>query len=68
MHNDRMEIYSLGGMMNGKLIPRLDSHTVPSKRRNSLLANFFSRLELIERRDCEMKKNNGCLKVIRIFN
>lgn len=56
MYDDRMEIYSPGGMMDGKLIQRLNPLTVPSKRRNPLLADFFSRLGLMERRGSGMKK------------
>ena len=56
MYNDRMEIYSPGGMMDGRLIQQLNPLTVPSKRRNPLLADFFSRLGLMERRGSGMKK------------
>ena len=50
MYDDRLEIYSPGGMMDGRLIQQLNPLTVPSKRRNPLLADFFSRLGLMERR------------------
>ena len=56
MYDDRLEIYSPGGMMDGRLIQQLDPLTVPSKRRNPLLADFFSRLGLMERRGSGMKK------------
>ena len=56
MYDDRMEIYSPGGMMNGRLIQQLTPLTVPSKRRNSILADFFSRLGFMERRGRGMKK------------
>jgi predicted HTH transcriptional regulator len=56
MYNDRLEIYSPGGMMDGKLIQQLNPLTVPSKRRNPLLADFFSRLGLMERRGSGMRK------------
>ena len=56
MYDDRMEIYSPGGMMDGRLIQQLNPLTVPSKRRNPLLADFFSRLGLMERRGSGMKK------------
>ena len=56
MYDDRMEICSPGGMMDGRLIQRLNPLTVPSKRRNPLLADFFSRLGLMERRGSRMKK------------
>ena len=56
MYDDRMEIYSPGGMMDGRLIQQLNPLMVPSKRRNPLLADFFSRLGLMERRGSGMKK------------
>jgi predicted HTH transcriptional regulator len=56
MFDNRLEIYSPGGMMDGQLIQKLDPLTVPSKRRNPLLADFFSRLGLMERRGSGMKK------------
>ena len=43
-------------MMDGSLIQHLDPMNVPSKRRNPLLADFFNRLELMERRGNGMKK------------
>ena len=43
-------------MMDGSLIQHLDPMNVPSKRRNPLLADFFNRLELMERRGSGMKK------------
>ena len=56
IYDDRMEIYSPGGMIDGRLIQQLNPLTVPSKRRNPLLADFFSRLGLMERRGSGMKK------------
>ena len=56
MYDDRLEIYSPGGMLDGKLIQQLNPLTVPSKRRNPLLADFFNRLGLMERRGSGMKK------------
>ena len=56
MYDDRLEIYSPGGMMDGRLIQQLNPLTVPSKRRNPLLADFLSRLGLMERRGSGMKK------------
>lgn len=56
MYDNRMEVYSPGGMMDGRLIQQLDPMNVPSKRRNPLLADFFNRLALMERRGSGMKK------------
>ena len=59
MYDDRMEVYSPGGMYDGQLIQQLNPLTVPSKRRNPLLADFFHRLRLMERRGSGMKKIIG---------
>ncbi|MDO5525799.1 MAG: ATP-binding protein [Prevotella sp.] len=59
MYDDRMEVYSPGGMFDGRLIQQLDPLTIPSKRRNPLLADFFHRLMLMERRGSGMKKIIG---------
>nr|WP_314754223.1 ATP-binding protein [uncultured Prevotella sp.] len=56
MYDNRMEVYSPGGMMDGRLIQQLDPMNVPSKKRNPLLADFFNRLALMERRGSGMKK------------
>ena len=56
IYDDRLEVYSPGGMMDGRLIQQLNPLEVPSKRRNPLLADFFSRLGLMERRGSGMKK------------
>lgn len=56
MYDDRMEIYSPGGMIDGKQIQDLDPTSVSSKRRNPLIADFFSRLGLMERRGSGMRK------------
>ena len=42
--------------MDGSLIQHLNPMNVPSKRRNPLLADFFNRLNLMERRGSGMKK------------
>ena len=47
--DDRMEIYSPGGMVDGTLIQNLNLEQVPSKRRNPVLADVFARLDYMER-------------------
>ena len=42
--DDRMEIYSPGGMMDGSLVQDLNTDTVPSKRRNPVIADVFSKM------------------------
>lgn len=59
MFDNRIEVYSPGGMFDGQLIQQLNPLTIPSKRRNPLLADFFHRLKLMERRGSGMKKIIG---------
>ena len=49
MFDDRMEIYSPGGMVDGTMIQNLNLDQVPSKRRNPVLADVFARLDYMER-------------------
>ena len=48
--DNRLEIVSPGGMMNGSRIQDLDLRHVPSIRRNEIVSDIFSRLHLMERR------------------
>ena len=48
--DDRMEIYSPGGMADGIAIQDRDPLSVPSTRRNPLLADIFERLGYMERK------------------
>ena len=54
--DDRMEIYSPGGMMDGSLVQDLNTDTVPSKRRNPVIADVFSKMNYMERRGSGFKK------------
>lgn len=58
IYDDRMEIYSPGGMPDGSLIQDRDPLTVPSIRRNPVLADVFNRLGYMER------KGSGFGKII----
>lgn len=49
MFDDRMEIYSPGGMVDGTFIQNLNLEKFPSKRRNPVLADVFARLDYMER-------------------
>lgn len=53
-----MEIYSPGGMPDGSIIQDRDPLTVPSTRRNPVLADIFNRLGYMER------KGSGFAKII----
>ena len=51
MFDDRIEIFSPGGMMGGVPVQNVaDIRKVGSKRRNPVIADLFQRLELMERR------------------
>lgn len=56
MFDDRLEIYSPGGMVGGVFIKDVDILNVPSKRRNPILADIFGRLKYMERRGSGFKK------------
>lgn len=50
MFDDRMEIVSPGGMLNGSRIQDLDLRHVPSMRRNEIISDIFGRLHCMDRR------------------
>lgn len=56
MFDDRIEIYSPGGMVSGISLKGRDLLRIPSKRRNPVLADIFSRLKYMERRGSGFKK------------
>lgn len=58
IYDDRMEIYSPGGMPDGSIIQDRDPLSVPSTRRNPVLADVFNRLGYMER------KGSGFGKII----
>lgn len=58
IYDDRIEIYSPGGMPDGSMIQDRDPLTVPSTRRNPVLADVFNRLGYMER------KGSGFGKII----
>ena len=61
IYDNRIEVVSPGGMYDGTRIQELDLLEVPSKRRNPLLADVFSRLDLMER------KGSGFEKVLSAY-
>lgn len=58
IYDDRMEIYSPGGMPDGSVIQDRDPTTVPSTRRNPVIADVFNRLGYMER------KGSGFAKIL----
>ncbi|WP_050793259.1 ATP-binding protein [Ruminococcus albus] len=56
MFDDRLEIYSPGGMFDGINVQDRDLMQIPSQRRNPIIADIFSRLHFMERRGSGIKK------------
>ena len=54
--DDRIEIYSPGGMLDGRRVQDLDLRNVSSRRRNPIIANIFNRLKYMDRCGCGCKK------------
>ena len=54
--DDRLEIYSPGGMVDGSSLEGKDLMSISSRRRNPVLADIFSRLKLMERRGSGFRK------------
>ena len=58
IYDDRLEIYSPGGMPDGSNIQERNPVTVPSTRRNQVLEDVFNRLGYMER------KGSGFAKIL----
>lgn len=56
MYDDRLEIFSPGGLLDGGSIKDMDVMNMASRRRNPILADIFSRLKYMERRGSGFKK------------
>ena len=56
IYDDRMEIYSPGGMYDGTFVQNLDPLNVSSTRRNPIIADLFARMDLMERRGSGLRK------------
>lgn len=54
--DDRLEIYSPGGMMDDTMVQNLDVLNVPSRRRNPVIADIFNRLHYMDRCGSGFKK------------
>ena len=59
MFDDRIEIYSPGGMYDGTKVQDRDLMQVPSRRRNPIIADIFNRLKYMDRRGSGFKKILG---------
>lgn len=56
MYDDRLEIYSPGGMYQGKPIQECGLDEIDSVRRNPVIADLFHRMKFMERRGSGIKK------------
>ena len=56
MYDDRLEIYSPGGMYDGSIVQNLDTDRVPSRRRNPIIADIFNRINYMERRGRALRR------------
>ena len=56
MFDDRIEIYSPGGMVDGSKVQDRDLLHIPSRRRNPIIADIFNRLRYMDRRSSGLKK------------
>lgn len=62
MFDDRLEIYSPGGMIDGSRVQDRDLMNIPSRRRNPIIADIFNRLKYMDRRGSGFKKILGDYK------
>ncbi len=54
--DNRLEIYSPGGMVDGTFVQNMDTDNIASKRRNPIIADIFSRMNYMERRGSGFRK------------
>ncbi len=66
--DDRIEITSPGGMIDGSFIQNLDILSVPSMRRNPVIADIFSRLQFMERRGSGLTKIKENYKIQKRYS
>lgn len=62
MFDDRLEITSPGGMVDGSQIQDLDLTKVPSLRRNVIISDLFGRLHFMDRR------GSGITRIIESYS
>lgn len=54
--DDRIEITSPGGMLDGSEVQKMNIDNITSKRRNPIIADVFSRIKYMERRGSGFRK------------
>ncbi len=66
--DDRLEIYSPGGMFDGTKVQDRDLMNIPSRRRNPVIADVFNRLKYMDRRGSGFKKILSAYKSLLNFS
>jgi predicted HTH transcriptional regulator len=62
MFDDRLEIVSPGGMIDGSFIQDLDIKKISSMRRNRIISDIFNRLRFMDRR------GSGLTRILESYN
>lgn len=69
IYDDRMELYTPGGMYDGgKPIQDRDINTIPSIRRNPVIADVFAQLDYMEKRGSSLKKMQNLESTLPSYN
>ncbi len=63
LFDDRIEIFSPGGMVDGSKVQNMDLMNISSRRRNPVIADIFNRLRFMDRRGSGFKKILGDYKI-----
>lgn len=62
VYDNRLEITSPGGMIDGNFIQNLDITKISSMRRNRIISDIFNRLHFMERR------GSGLIRIVESYN
>lgn len=62
MYDNRLEIISPGGMIDGSFVQNLDIRKISSVRRNRVISDIFNRLHFMERR------GSGLTRIMESYN
>ena len=68
IYDDRIEFYSPGGMLDGTRIQDRNILRVPSQRRNPIIADVFTQLDLMEKRGSGFQKITELTSELRLFS
>ena len=68
IYDNRIEFYSPGGMFDGTRIQDRDILKVPSKRRNPIIADVFTQLDLMEKRGSGFQKITTHTSELRLYS